>query len=88
MNYSSRETRYENIKQRIFKEIEIHFGIKPEEITMEKTFVDDFDADSLDCIELAMALEEEFGINISDETMEKVGTVKGCVDYISQVARS
>lgn len=57
-------------------------GVKPEEVTPEASFVEDLGADSLDTVELVMALEEEFGIEISDEDAEKMTTVGDAVKYI------
>lgn len=57
-------------------------GVEEDEITMESSFIDDLGADSLDIVELIMALETEFDIEISDEDAEKVATVGDVVDYI------
>lgn len=57
-------------------------GLEKDEITMESSFVDDLGADSLDIVELVMALEEEFDIEIPDEAAEKVSAVKDVVEYI------
>ena len=54
------------------------------EITMESSFVEDLDADSLDTVELVMALEEEFGIEIPDDSAEKITTVQAAVDFIKE----
>lgn len=59
-------------------------GVEPSQITMEAKFVDDLGADSLDTVELIMALEEEFGIEISDEEAEKLTDVQKVIDYITQ----
>jgi len=58
-------------------------GVKAEEVTIPASFVDDLGADSLDTVELVMALEEEFGIEIPDEDAEKMTTVGEAVKYIS-----
>jgi len=58
-------------------------GIKPEEVTDSAKFIDDLGADSLDTVELVMALEEEFGIEIPDEDAEKMTTVGEAVNYIN-----
>ena len=58
-------------------------GVKREEVTPEASFVDDLGADSLDTVELVMALEEEFGIEIPDEEAEKIQTVGDAIKYIS-----
>ena len=57
-------------------------GVKMEEVTPEASFIDDLGADSLDTVELVMALEEEFGIEIPDEDAEKIATVGDAVKYI------
>ena len=57
-------------------------GLEKDEITMDSSFVDDLGADSLDIVELIMALEEEFDIEIPDEDAEKVSAVKDVVEYI------
>ena len=62
-------------------------GVKPEEIKPESSFVDDLGADSLDTVELVMALEEEFGIEIPDEDAEKMGTVGEAIKYIEDKAK-
>jgi acyl carrier protein len=59
-------------------------GVKPEEVTSEASFVDDLGADSLDTVELVMALEEEFGIEIPDEDAEKITTVADAIKYIEE----
>jgi acyl carrier protein len=61
-------------------------GVKPEEVNPEASFIDDLGADSLDTVELVMALEEEFGIEISDEDAEKITTVGQAVKYIEEKA--
>ena len=59
-------------------------GVEADEVTIESTFIDDLGADSLDIVELIMAFEEEFGIEIPDEAAEKIKTVKDVVTYIDQ----
>lgn len=59
-------------------------GVKPEEVTTEASFVEDLGADSLDTVELVMAFEEEFGIEIPDEDAEKITTVGEAVKYIDE----
>jgi len=61
-------------------------GVKPEEVTPEASFVDDLGADSLDTVELVMAFEEEFGVEIPDEDAEKIQTVGDAVKYIDEKA--
>jgi len=59
-------------------------GVKPEEVTPEASFIDDLGADSLDTVELVMALEEEFGIEIPDEDAEKMTKVADAIKYIEE----
>lgn len=59
-------------------------GVTPDEVTNEASFVEDLGADSLDTVELVMAFEEEFGIEISDEDAEKIKTVQDAVSYIDE----
>jgi len=59
-------------------------GVTPEQVTPEASFIEDLGADSLDTVELVMALEEEFDIQIPDEEAEKITTVQQAVDYITQ----
>jgi len=62
-------------------------GVKKEEIKPESSFIDDLGADSLDTVEVVMALEEEFGIEIPDEEAEKITTVGEAVKYIDAKAK-
>ena len=59
-------------------------GVKPEEVTPNASFVDDLGADSLDTVELIMALEEEFNVEIPDEDAEKMKTVGDAITYIEE----
>ena len=59
-------------------------GVKEDEVTNQASFVDDLGADSLDTVELVMALEEEFETEIPDEDAEKIKTVQHAIDYITQ----
>ncbi|MCL4516978.1 MAG: acyl carrier protein [Firmicutes bacterium] len=59
-------------------------GVDEDEVTMEASFVDDLGADSLDIVELVMALEEEFDLEIPDEDAEKIATVGDVVEYIKE----
>jgi acyl carrier protein len=59
-------------------------GVDLEEVVEEASFVDDLGADSLDTVELVMALEEEFGMEIPDEDAEKISTVKDAINYINE----
>lgn len=71
-----------SVQDRIKKIVVEQLGVKPGEVTGDASFVDDLGADSLDTVELVMALEEEFGIEIPDEDAEKITTVKQAADYI------
>jgi len=57
-------------------------GVDAEKVTPTASFVDDLGADSLDVVELVMAFEEEFGVEIPDEAAEKIATVKDAIDYL------
>jgi acyl carrier protein len=70
----------EKIKKIICEQLEV----SEEDVVPGASFVDDLGADSLDQVELIMAMEEEFGISISDEEAEKITTVKDAIDYIEQ----
>lgn len=59
-------------------------GVEADDVAMESTFIDDLGADSLDIVELIMAFEEEFGIEIPDDAAEKIKTVQDVVTYIDQ----
>ena len=59
-------------------------GVEADEVSIESTFIDDLGADSLDIVELIMAFEEEFNIEIPDEAAEKIKTVQDVVTYIDQ----
>ena len=63
-------------------------GVDADEVTPEASFTDDLGADSLDIVELVMAFEEEFGIEIPDEAAEKIGRVREAVGYIESQAGS
>ena len=71
-----------DVEDRIKKLICEQLGVKEEEVTSEASFVEDLGADSLDTVELVMALEEECETEIPDEEAEKITTVKEAIDYI------
>jgi len=73
-----------DIEQRVKEIIADQLGESIENITPEKDFVQDLGADSLDVVELVMALEEEFGIEIPEEDAEKIKTVGDAIEYIKQ----
>ena len=71
---------FEKVRDIVFDQL----GVEPDEVAIESTFIDDLGADSLDIVELIMAFEEEFGIEIPDEAAEKIKTVQDVVSYIDQ----
>jgi acyl carrier protein len=73
-----------SIEERVKKIVVEQLGVKDEEVTPEASFVDDLGADSLDTVELVMALEEEFEIEIPDEAAEKITTVQEAIKYIEK----
>jgi acyl carrier protein len=72
------------VDERVKKIIGEQLGVEEDEVTPEASFVEDLGADSLDTVELVMALEEEFGIEIPDEDAEKILTVGKALDYIKE----
>lgn len=76
----------EAVADRVKAIIAEQLGVKLEEVTETASFIDDLGADSLDTVELVMALEEEFGIEIPDEDAEKMSNVGEAVKYIEQKA--
>ena len=70
------------IEERVKKIVVEQLGVSEDEVTNEASFVDDLGADSLDTVELVMALEEEFGTEIPDEDAEKIRTIQQAIDYI------
>ena len=69
---------------RVKKIVVEHLGVEGDKVTEEASFIDDLGADSLDIVELVMAFEEEFGVEIPDDAAEKISTVKDAIDYIEQ----
>jgi acyl carrier protein len=72
------------VEEKVKAIIAEQLGVKPEEVTTEASFVDDLGADSLDTVELVMAFEEEFSIEIPDEDAEKITTVGEAIKYIDK----
>ncbi len=72
-----------SVEERVEKIVIEQLGVKAEEVTKEASFVDDLGADSLDTVELVMALEEEFETEIPDEDAEKITTVQQAIDYVT-----
>ena len=73
----------ENIEQRVKKIVAEQLGVSEADIKNESSFVDDLGADSLDTVELVMALEEEFECEIPDDEAEKITTVQQAIDYVT-----
>ena len=73
-----------SIEERVKKIVVEQLGVKEEEAKNEASFVDDLGADSLDTVELVMALEEEFDIEIKDEEAEKITTIQQAIDFIQK----
>ena len=67
---------------RVKKIVVEHLGVDAEKVTEEASFIDDLGADSLDIVELVMAFEEEFGVEIPDDAAETIATVKDAIDFI------
>ena len=74
----------DQIESKVIKIISEQLGKDEAEIKLESNFIDDLEADSLDTVELVMALEEEFEIDISDDSAEQIATVQSAVDYIRE----
>jgi acyl carrier protein len=77
-----------DVTQKVKDIIIEQLGVNPEEVTVEASFIDDLGADSLDTVELVMALEEGFDIEVPDEDAEKLTTVGAAIKYIEENAKS
>ena len=77
-----------SVDERVKAIIVEQLGVDAEEVTAEASFVEDLGADSLDTVELIMAFEEEFGVEISDDEAEKIRKVKDAVEYIDKRAKA
>ena len=73
-----------DVADRVKKIVVEHLGVDESKVTENASFIDDLGADSLDIVELVMAFEEEFGVEIPDDAAEKIATVKDAIDYIDQ----
>jgi acyl carrier protein len=80
--------RMASVEERVKQIIVEQLGVDEGEVTPTASFVDDLGADSLDTVELVMAFEESFGIEIPDEDAEKIATVKDAVEYIEKHAKA
>jgi acyl carrier protein len=71
-----------SVEEKVKEIIIDQLGVDEKQVNQEASFIDDLGADSLDTVELVMALEEEFDVEIPDEDAEKIGTVQNAIDYI------
>ena len=76
------------IEDKVKEIIVDQLGVEPDQVKPEASFIDDLGADSLDTVELVMAFEEAFGIEIPDEDAEKIATVKDAIEYIEKHAKA
>jgi acyl carrier protein len=76
-----------SVEEKVKRIIVDQLGVDEDEVKPEASFVDDLGADSLDVVELVMALEEEFSLEINDEDAEKISTVKQAIEYIEGHAK-
>ena len=74
-----------DIQERVKKIVVEHLGVEKDKVVDSASFVDDLGADSLDTVELVMAFEEEFNIEILDEAAEKIQTIKDAIEYIGNL---
>ncbi len=77
-----------SIEQRVKKIVVEQLGVKEDDVRPDASFVDDLGADSLDTVELIMALEEEFEVEIPDEDAEKIVTIQDAIDYVKKVTEA
>lgn len=77
---AAKEQVFDKVKEIIVDQL----GVDEDEVALESSFIDDLGADSLDIVELIMALEEEFGLEIPDDEAEKISTVNDAVEYIRE----
>ena len=75
-------TQMSEVADKVKKIVVEHLGVEETKVTEAASFIDDLGADSLDTVELVMAFEEEFGVEIPDDAAEKIATVKDAIDYI------
>jgi acyl carrier protein len=87
ISFEEETTTMSTVDQRVKAIVAEQLGVKEEQVTSDASFVDDLGADSLDTVELVMALEEEFEIEIPDEDAEKITTVQQAIDYINEHAK-
>ena len=72
------------IEAQVKKIVVEHLGVEADKVTEDASFIDDLGADSLDIVELVMAFEEEFGVEIPDDAAEKIATVADAIKYIDE----
>ena len=77
-----------DIAERVKKIVVEHLGVDADKVTENASFIDDLGADSLDNVELVMAFEEEFGVEIPDDAAEKILTVKDAIEFVKANAKS
>jgi len=77
-----------DIAERLKKIVVEHLGVDADKVTENASFIDDLGADSLDNVELVMAFEEEFGVEIPDDAAEKILTVKDAIEFVKATAQS
>lgn len=77
---ATKEQIFDKVKEIIVDQL----GVEEDEVAMNSSFIEDLGADSLDIVELIMALEEEFGLEIPDDEAEKISTVNDAIEYISE----
>ena len=77
-----------DIAERLKKIVVEHLGVDADKVTENASFIDDLGADSLDNVELVMAFEEEFGVEIPDDAAEKLLTVKDAIEFVKANAKS
>jgi len=77
-----------DIGERVKKIVVEHLGVEPDKVIESASFIDDLGADSLDTVELVMAFEEEFNIEIPDDAAEKILTLQDAINYIQQHAKA
>ncbi len=75
------------MKEKIFEIIAEQLGIEKDDITLESSFIDDLDCDSLDLVDLIMKFEDEFGVKIADEDTAKLATVGDAVKFIEELKK-
>ena len=81
---NSRGNKMSETADRVQKIVVEHLGVEADKVTQEASFIDDLGADSLDIVELVMAFEEEFGVEIPDDAAEKITTVGDATKYIEE----